>query len=71
MSIDRAELEAKLAKFEAALENLLLGDQAIKVDYEGLGTEFARPTEAGLRRQIRALKRQLGIGGSASRRVCM
>ncbi|WP_065329955.1 gpW family head-tail joining protein [Tritonibacter mobilis] len=70
MSIDREKLEAQLAESEDALHRLMTGGQVTKVDYEGHGTEFARPTEQGLRRRINELKRKLGVSrGGGSRRA--
>lgn len=69
MSIDKEKLEAQLAEAEDALHRLLTGGQVTKVDYDGHGTEFAKPNEAALRRRINELKRKLGYGRSGSRRI--
>lgn len=69
MSTDEAIWEAQLAAAEDTLQRLLTGGQVTKVDYDGHGTEFAKPNEAALRRRINELKRKLGRGRTGSRRV--
>ncbi|SDE90429.1 gpW family head-tail joining protein [Limimaricola pyoseonensis] len=67
---DDAILQARLDEAEGALHQLMTGSQVVAVGYDGDRQEYSRANEAGLRRYIRSLKRQLGQAvGTRSRRV--
>ncbi|APX21713.1 MAG: hypothetical protein CML50_00720 [Rhodobacteraceae bacterium] len=67
---DTATLEARLEDAEEALHAVLMGESVTVVAYDGHRTEYGPANEAGLRRYIASLKRQLGQGGvRGSRRV--
>lgn len=62
---DRATLQARLDRYEAALDQLLLGETVQTVSADGETVTFTAANEAALRVRIAELKMRLGSGHAA------